>query len=143
MDTVDKIKRSEVMRAVKSRDTKPEMVVRRLLHKAGYRYRLHRKDLPGKPDIVFPSKRKAVFVHGCFWHQHPGCRQSARPTSNTDYWKPKLDGNMVRDAKNIYAIEAQNWRTLTVWECETGDQEELLRRLKEFLDGISAGSETP
>lgn len=133
MDIVEKDKRSEVMRSVKSRDTKPEMLVRRMLHKAGFRYRLHAKNLPGKPDIVFPSKHKAILVHGCFWHQHPGCTLADRPTSNTDYWNPKLDGNIARDAKNIEALRESGWEVLIIWDCQTRDKDALLKELIKFL----------
>ncbi len=133
MDVVDKVKRSAVMRAVKSKDTGVEMVVRRLLHAAGFRYRLHRKDLPGKPDLVFVSRRKVLFIHGCFWHQHPGCRAADRPSSNTVYWNAKLERNQARDAKNVRELEAAGWRVGIVWECQTRDKAALLTDLTRFL----------
>jgi len=133
VDIVDKAKRSEVMRSVKSRDTKPELLVRRMLHKAGFRYRLHAKNLPGKPDIVFPSKHKAILVHGCFWHQHRGCHLADRPTSNTEYWNPKLDGNMARDARNLEALRKSGWEVLIIWDCQTRDKDALLKGLVKFL----------
>lgn len=111
--------RSRTMRAVQSRDTKPEMIVRRYLHAAGLRYRLHDKKLPGKPDLVFPSRRVVVFVHGCFWHQHEDCPRAKRPASNTDYWTKKLDGNVARDQRHMAELEAMGWTPLVVWECET------------------------
>ncbi|MGQ4596738.1 DNA mismatch endonuclease Vsr [Nocardia sp. R6R-6] len=120
--------RSRTMRAVRSRDTAPEMTVRRYLHAAGLRYRLHVANLPGKPDMVFPSRRIALFVHGCFWHQHPGCEAAARPASNTDYWTRKLDGNVARDARRRKELEADDWNVLVVWECQI--------RSKETLDGL-------
>ena len=132
-DTLTPEQRRKVMQKVKSKDTHPEMVVRRLLHKAGYRYRLHRKDLPGKPDIVFPSRRKIVWVHGCFWHRHPGCKYNRMPASNQSYWTPKLEINVVRDEQALYQVTAEGWEAMVVWECEIKDSEELLRRLTEFL----------
>lgn len=132
LDPFDKKKRSAVMRRVKSKDTKPELAVRRLLHAAGYRYRLHRKDLPGKPDLVFPGRRKAVFVHGCFWHGHD-CRRGARqPKTNAEYWRAKIARNIDRDARTRAALGAAGWRSLVVWECELKD-EALLQRLENFL----------
>lgn len=123
------------MAAIKGKDTGPEMLVRRMLHRGGYRYRLHRRDLPGRPDIVFPGRRAVVFVHGCFWHQHKAKECRARPPkSNLDYWLPKLQRNVERDAKNMEALAAAGWRVLVVWECEVRDKEALSRKLIEFLD---------
>ncbi|MCP2320919.1 T/G mismatch-specific endonuclease [Nocardia amikacinitolerans] len=119
--------RSRTMRAVRSRDTAPEMAVRRYLHAAGLRYRLHEAQLPGKPDLVFPSRRIALFVHGCFWHQHPGCGAAARPASNLDYWTRKLDGNIARDARRREQLEADDWKVLVVWECQIRNKETLDR----------------
>lgn len=133
-DVYDKTVRSAVMRAVKSQDTSPEMIVRRMLHKAGFRYRLHRKDLPGKPDLVFPGRRKIIFIHGCFWHQHPGCSHADRPSSNTDYWQKKLDRNIVRDSANLNALRYIGWDVLIVWECQLRDRETLLQTLTDFLN---------
>ncbi len=121
------------MRAVRSKDTGPELLVRRLLHAMGYRYRLHRKTLPGKPDLVFPRSRKAVFVHGCFWHWH-GCSKGQLPKSRQDYWEPKLRRNIARDLENIAALEALGWHPLTVWQCETKDVDALTERLVNFLE---------
>lgn len=110
-------KRAAVMRAVKSRDTKPERAIRRLLHAMGYRFRLHRKDLPGAPDIVLPGRRAVIFVHGCFWHGHD-CRRGARiPKANQDYWRTKIARNQARDAKAQEALAASGWRVGVVWEC--------------------------
>lgn len=122
------------MRAVKSRDTKPEMGVRRILHRSGYRYRLHREDLPGKPDIVFGPRRKVIFVHGCFWHGHSCKRGSRLPKTNTEYWKAKIVRNVERHSAQITELFDNGWAALTVWECELSDQEALLQRLKKFLD---------
>lgn len=112
------LSRSEIMARVKSRDTGAEMIVRRAMHKAGLRFRLNRKSLPGKPDIVFPSRRLVVFVHGCFWHQHTGCRRAKRPTSNSPYWQKKLDRNVNRDCQTRIQLERLGWRSLVIWECE-------------------------
>lgn len=114
---------------------KPEMTVRRLVHGMGFRYRLHRKDLPGKPDLVFGPRRKVIFVHGCFWHQHsdPQCRIARAPKSRLDYWQPKLTRNQERDRENEAALRHQSWDVLTVWECQTKDLETLKARLEGFL----------
>jgi DNA mismatch endonuclease (patch repair protein) len=114
--------RSRTMRAVRSRDTGPEMIVRRFLHAAGLRFRLHDRRLPGVPDLVFPGRRIALFVHGCFWHQHPSCPAASRPRSRTDYWSQKLDGNVARDERQRLALEAAGWKVLAIWECETRSQ---------------------
>lgn len=123
------------MRSIRSKDMKPEMAVRRLAHRMGYRFRLHRKDLPGKPDLVFPSRRAVIFVHGCFWHQHPDldCKDARPPKSNVDYWQPKLARNRARDAESITALETQGWRVLVVWECQTKDETVLRQTLLAFL----------
>lgn len=124
------------MRANKGKDTKPEMIVRRLAHGMGYRYRLHRKGLPGKPDLVFESRRKVIFVHGCFWHHHPdpGCKIARLPKSRLDFWLPKLDANRVRDDRDEKALENLGWRVLTVWECELKDEERACDVIRSFLD---------
>jgi DNA mismatch endonuclease (patch repair protein) len=132
MDVFDAKQRSAVMRAVKSKGTKPEIKVRRLLHQAGYRYRLHRKDLPGNPDIVFPGRRAVVFIHGCFWHQHPGCRHANRPSSNNVYWTKKLERNIERDRRNITSLEERGWDVLVLWECELKNPD-LLANVGKFL----------
>ena len=112
--------RSVIMSKVHSSDTTPEIVVRKLLHHMGYRFRLHRRDLPGKPDIVLPKYKTVIFVHGCFWHGCPNCRHAQiRPVSNSDYWNKKLDRNKQRDQKNYMALQEMGWRALVVWECET------------------------
>jgi len=127
--------RSRVMRAVKGRDTGLEMIVRRLAHGMGYRYRLHRKDLPGKPDLVFPGRRKVIFVHGCFWHQHDCPRGARAPKSSRDYWIPKLERNKQRDAENEARLRELGWVVLVIWECETKDRDALGARIRAFLDG--------
>ena len=135
MDNLTKEQRLRNMRNIRSNDTKPEKIVRSLLHRAGFRYRLHRRDLPGKPDIVFPSRRKVIYVHGCYWHQHPGCRRCTQPTSNREYWLPKLQRNVERDAENIIALDKLGWSALIVWECQVKDTEALLPRIITFLNG--------
>jgi DNA mismatch endonuclease (patch repair protein) len=125
--------RGRMMRAIKGRDTVPELAVRRLAHKLGYRFRLHRKDLPGTPDLVFPSRRKVIFIHGCFWHSH-GCKLTRLPTSNLGYWVPKLNRNRVRDEKNLKTLTAEGWQHLVIWECEIRSGEKLEQRLKTFLN---------
>lgn len=137
--TEDAATRSRTMRAVKSRDTKPEMVVRRLIHRAGYRYRLHRSDLPGKPDLVFSSRRKAIFVHGCFWHGHSCPRGNRVPKTNQAYWIKKIQGNKKRDANSLSALLKMGWQILIIWECQLKDHEELLSKAIHFLesDGLA------
>lgn len=126
--------RSRVMRAVKSTGTSPERVVRRAATALGYRYRLHRKDLPGSPDLVFPGRRAAIFVHGCFWHGHR-CKRGARtPAANRDYWERKIDRNRARDRRSARALRAAGRRVLTLWECGLRDEARLARRLRRFLD---------
>ena len=132
MDTVAPQRRSEMMSRVRGWDTKPELVVRRLAHGMGYRYRLHVGNLPGRPDLVFPSLRKIVFVHGCFWHQH-GCKRSARPTSNIAFWEEKLDRNLARDRASSAALKREGWKVLVVWECAIKDKQKLERKLRRFL----------
>jgi DNA mismatch endonuclease, patch repair protein len=126
--------RSRTMRAVKSKDTTPEMIVRRLVHSLGYRYRLHRRDLPGCPDLVFGPRRKIIFVHGCFWHQHDCPRGARSPKSNQDYWVPKLQRNRCRDEENLILLAELNWRVLVIWECETKDRKALGARINLFLE---------
>lgn len=133
MDTRTPEQRRRIMQAVKSKNTGPEMRVRRLLHAMGYRFRLHRKDLPGKPDIVLPKHRKAIFVHGCFWHAH-GCRKGRPPKSRLDYWLPKLEENVKRDRTKIEQMQSLGWRTLVVWQCETDDTDVLAERLRMFVN---------
>lgn len=117
MDVFDKRKRSEVMALIRSKNTRPEWVVRRHLHARGLRYRLHDRRLPGVPDVVLPRWRAVVFVHGCFWHGH-GCRKAALPKTRTDFWREKIEGNRVRDVKHAAALAGLGWRVFIVWECE-------------------------
>ena len=132
-DTRSPEQRSRIMKAVGQKHTGPELVVRRLLHAAGYRFRLHRKDLPGSPDLAFPSRRKAIFVHGCFWHGHD-CPKGRLPKSRPEYWLPKIEANKVRDARKEAELCALGWEVSTVWQCETKDQQGLLTRLRAFLN---------
>ncbi|MFZ2028845.1 MAG: very short patch repair endonuclease [Vitreimonas sp.] len=134
-DKLSKIRRSENMRRIKGRDTAPELAVRRIVHAAGFRYRLHRRDLPGKPDLVFGPKKKIIFVHGCFWHSHDvsGCADSRKPKSNKSYWTPKLRSNKERDERHRATLQNNGWAVLTIWDCETKDLERLRTRLIKFL----------
>jgi len=136
-DTVSPKKRSENMRRIKSKDTKVELIVRKLIWSLGYRYRLHRKDLPGKPDIVFRGKKKVIFVHGCFWHQHDdgNCKIVRKPKSNTSYWSKKLERNIERDRFNQEKLQDLGWEFLIIWECEIkNSQFQLLTdKINEFL----------
>ncbi|MBI5942412.1 MAG: DNA mismatch endonuclease Vsr [Caulobacterales bacterium] len=132
-DVFDPVKRSAVMRRVKGRDTGPEMTVRRLLTALGARYRLHRKDLPGKPDIVMPGRRLAIFVHGCFWHGHDCARGARVPQQNRDYWLGKIGRNRERDLASRAALETAGWRVEVVWECELKDEAGLRDRLAGML----------
>jgi DNA mismatch endonuclease (patch repair protein) len=140
-------RRSKNMSRISSKDTKPELVVRRLLHGLGYRYRLHRKDLPGKPDLVFTKRKKVIFVHGCFWHQHSECREGRIPGSRLDYWEAKLKRNVERDARHLSDLGEAGWQALILWECEIKDQKTLQKRLQKFLDprlrGLSSLSSSP
>lgn len=128
-DTLTPAQRRRTMQAVKSGDTKPELLVRRRLHALGYRYRLHDRRLPGKPDLVFARRGAVVFVHGCFWHGHDCARGARRPAANRDYWARKIARNRARDAANREALEAMGWRVLTVWECELRDADAAIARL--------------
>jgi DNA mismatch endonuclease (patch repair protein) len=132
-DVFTPLKRSAVMRQVKARDTRPELIVRRLIWSLGGRYRLHRKDLPGRPDIVLPGRRLAVFVHGCFWHGHDCARGARVPKANREYWVAKVARNRARDAAAQAALEAAGWRVEVVWECEIRDRGELERRVEGWL----------
>lgn len=125
--------RSAVMRAVKSRDTKPEMVVRRAAHALGYRFRLHRKDLPGSPDLAFPSRKKVIFVHGCFWHGHDCARGARAPKTNAEYWQAKIGRNVERDEQVLQKLAGLRWEVHVVWECELRDTDRLKRLLREIL----------
>jgi DNA mismatch endonuclease (patch repair protein) len=132
VDTLTPERRSHNMRAIRSKNMLPELMVRRLVHKLGYRFRLHRKDLPGKPDLMFASRRKVIFVHGCFWHCH-NCKDAHVPKSNPDYWVPKLQRNQARDRDNLEALRVEGWHSLIIWECETRDERAVRKRLAAFL----------
>lgn len=121
------------MRRIRSKGMKPEIAVRSLVHGLGYRFRLHRRDLPGAPDLVLPRHKKIILVHGCFWHQHPGCREGRVPGTRQDYWQPKLSRNVERDAENEARIRALGWAVLVVWECELKDPADVRDRLARFL----------
>lgn len=121
------------MSHVKGKDTKPEILVRSLVHKLGYRFRKHKSDLPGKPDIVLPKHRKVIFVHGCFWHGHNKCTRSSRPSSNKSFWKKKLDTNITRDKRNIHNLKSQGWEVLIIWSCEIRNTEKLINKISKFL----------
>ena len=133
MDTRTPEQRRRIMQSVGSKDTGPELVVRRLLRGLGYRYRLHRKDLPGRPDIVLGPRRKAIFVHGCFWHGH-GCPKGRLPKSRLEYWRPKIDKNRERDRTKVEYLRSLGWSVLTIWQCETKDLEALAARLQDFVE---------
>ena len=134
VDTVTAQVRSRIMAAVKSKNTKPELAVRRLLHGLGYRYRLHRKDLPGRPDLIFPSRRKVVFVNGCFWHGHEQCPKARLPASNKEYWIAKLKRNKERDKRNFALLKEGGWMSIAVWECELSDPDAVAQKLVAFLE---------
>ena len=123
------------MARIRATDTKPEVAVRRLLHTLGYRYRLHRRDLPGTPDICFPGRRKAIFVHGCFWHRHDGCARTTTPQTRTSFWEDKFRKNVVRDRMNMTDLTELGWDVMVVWECEIRNLKTLASRLLGFLDG--------
>lgn len=133
-DTHTKEQRSENMRAIRSKNTTPELLIRSALHRKGYRFRLHCSYLPGKPDIVLPRYRTAIDVRGCFWHRHPGCRKATTPSTNADYWKEKFRRNVQRDRKNKASLQKMGWKTIVVWECETADMDEMIKRLHDKLE---------
>lgn len=132
-DVFTKEKRSWLMGRVKGRDTKPELLVRSMIHRMGFRFRVHRRNLPGNPDIVLARHSKIIFVHGCFWHGHKRCPRSKRPTTNTSFWNKKLDGNIERDKHSRKELRRMDWKVLVVWQCETLKPEKLLRKLERFL----------
>jgi DNA mismatch endonuclease (patch repair protein) len=135
-DTMSPEERSQRMALVRATDTKPEMIVRRLVHGMGYRYRLHRRDLPGTPDLVFSSRRAVVFVHGCFWHQHgKRCPLTRLPKSKVVFWKAKIESNHARDARNRAMLKKLGWRVFVAWECELKNLDSLAKKLRRFLDG--------
>lgn len=123
VDVVSPADRSRMMAGIQGKNTKPELIVRRMLFSSGYRFRLHRRDLPGAPDIVMPGRKVAVFVHGCFWHRHQGCRLAKMPATRPEFWKAKLEANVARDRRAVEKLQALGWRVLWVWECSTRDAE--------------------
>lgn len=133
MDKLTKEKRSWNMAQIKSRDTKPEKIVRSLLHRMGFRFRLNRKDLPGKPDIVLPKYKTIIFVHGCFWHRHIGCKYATTPKTNINYWTTKFKNNIARDEENEAKLQSEGWHVFTVWECELKDISGLKNRVNKYF----------
>lgn len=140
MDTLTPAARSERMGRIRGKGTGPELMVRRMVHALGYRFRLHRRGLPGHPDMVFPRHKAVVFVHGCFWHRHPdpSCPLARLPKSRLSFWKPKLEQNRARDLRNRHALITQGWRVLVVWECELRDRRRVAAKLQSFLSGENA-----
>lgn len=143
-DFLTSAERSELMSRIRGKDTSPEQAVRRLVHSLGYRFRLHRRDLPGTPDLVFPSRRKAIFVHGCFWHRHEGCKRASLPSSNTDYWVEKFRRNTARDVAAIASLSDLGWASLIVWQCElkAANMGRLSDKLSKFLEPEAFGCES-
>ncbi len=141
-DTLSKAERSERMSLVKNKDTKPEMAVRRMIYKLGYRYRLHGATLPGKPDLVFKSRKKVIFIHGCFWHRHENCKLARLPKSKLDFWLPKLEGNRERDKRNQKKLTEMGWEYLVIWECGVKEKDNLENQIINFLsDKQGVGNE--
>ncbi|WP_462271053.1 very short patch repair endonuclease [Desulfobacter sp.] len=134
MDVFSKGKRSQIMSHISGKDTKPEILVRSLLHRMGYRFRLHKKNMPGKPDIVLPKYKKVIFVHGCFWHGHENCPRSKRPSTNVEFWNKKIDANIERDKKIIKSLEYLGWKTLIIWTCEIKNEDALKHKLISFME---------
>lgn len=134
MDVFSRKDRSRIMSLVRNRNTRPERLVRSMLHRMGVRFRLHRHELPGCPDIVLPSRKKVVFVHGCFWHCHNGCSRSKLPTTRAAFWRKKISGNQRRDGEHLKALRYLGWRALIVWECELKNPERLGRKLAKFIE---------
>ena len=138
-DIFDRKKRSEIMSRVRGRDTAPEMIVRKIAHGLGFRFRLHRRDLPGSPDLLFPRYRAVIMVHGCFWHRHPGCKYASSPKTRVRFWEDKFEGNVVRDRRNEEDLHELGWRVMVIWECETKDREAVAERIVGFLRGGEGG----
>ncbi|VGO21057.1 very short patch repair endonuclease [Pontiella sulfatireligans] len=138
MDTFTPEQRSRVMSRIRGKNTKPELIVRSLLHRAGYRFSLHRKDLPGKPDIVLRKYNTVVFVHGCFWHRHQNCKTASMPKSNVEYWQAKFERNVSNDRKHIRELKKMGWNVIVVWECELKQPEKVLAKLEKSLTAAYA-----
>lgn len=134
IDPPPSAERSAIMRSVGQKDTGPELIVRRAVHALGFRFRLHRRDLPGTPDLVLPRLKKVIFVHGCFWHRHEGCRRTTSPKTRKEYWDAKFARNIERDINTVEALSRHGWQVLIVWECETADAAKLSNSLMRFLD---------
>jgi len=134
IDKISDEKRSTQMRLIRSKDTKPELVIRKALYSLGYRYRLHAKNLPGHPDLAFPGRKKVIYVHGCFWHRHAGCKKNRTPKSKLDYWEPKFAANVERDLRNQQELQEMGWEFLVVWECELKNIEEITEKAINFLE---------
>ncbi|MBY5524062.1 very short patch repair endonuclease [Rhizobium leguminosarum] len=135
VDRLDQAQRSALMRSVKAKNTKPEMIVRSTAHQLGYRFRLHVKDLAGKPDLVFPARKKIIFVHGCFWHRHKNCHRASTPVTNVEFWNAKFQRNSARDIQKEILLRADGWEVLTIWECEVRNIEHLAANLVNFIGG--------
>lgn len=133
-DRISPEHRSWNMSRIRNRDTRPEMIVRSLLHRMGYRFRLHKKDLPGKPDIVLPKYKTVIFVHGCFWHRHKGCKYAYTPKSRTEFWNTKFEKNIARDKQVRKELKKLGWKVIVVWECEVKDTEKLYKKLNRDLE---------
>ncbi|MBY0475380.1 MAG: very short patch repair endonuclease [Nitrosomonas sp.] len=133
LDTITKEKRSEIMSKVRSKNTSPELAVRKLVFSLGYRYRLHAKNLPGKPDLVFSGRKKVIFVHGCFWHGHD-CTRGSAPATNKEFWLPKLEKNKVRDAETFRLLNSMSWSVLVIWQCQMKDEDDLKTTIINFLN---------
>lgn len=134
MDRLSKKRRSEIMSRIRSKNTSPEMKIRSLVHRLGYRYRLHYEKLPGKPDMAFPVRKKVIFVNGCFWHGHEGCSKGKLPKSNLEFWEPKIAKNKKRDDETAEKITSSGWKMLTIWQCELKNKEYLEKRIVDFLE---------
>lgn len=137
MDVLSPKRRSEIMSRIRGKNTTPELIVRKLVYSMGYRYRLHYVKLPGKPDLVFPGRKKVIFVHGCFWHGHEGCRKAKLPKTKLDYWRPKLEENKQRDALKQEKLKELGWQILIIWQCELKEIELLKSNIMTFLDNYS------
>ncbi|WP_175964353.1 very short patch repair endonuclease [Burkholderia pyrrocinia] len=138
VDIVDTVTRSRMMSGIRRQDTQPEIVVRRSLHAMGLRFRLHRRDLPGVPDVVLPGRRIAIFVHGCFWHMHPNCRLSKLPETRRDFWQAKLEANVRRDRRTVETLLSMGWRVLTVWECAVRTDAKAIKLSQELRQWIDS-----
>jgi DNA mismatch endonuclease (patch repair protein) len=132
-DNLTKAERSWNMSRIKSGNTKPELAVRSILHRMGYRFSLHKKSLPGKPDIILPKHKCVIFVHGCFWHRHKGCKEATNPKTRIQFWKEKFRGNVIRDKRNQKELRKNRWRFLVIWECEINKKSQIINRIKNFL----------